>query len=162
MKVYLLKDVPGLGIKGEIKEVTDGYARNYLFPRGLIKQATKQIIQQASQEKEKRKQEEAQAKEEAQKIAVQIGKIILEAQKIAVQIGKIILEIPLKFSEKGKEAFDSVNRRKIISELKNREIKLKADQILLEKPLKHEGLYEVKIVLHPQIEANLKIRVIAS
>jgi len=147
MKVYLLKDVPGLGTKGEIKEVADGYARNYLFPQGLIKQATKQIIQQASQEKEKRKQGEAHTKQ--------------KAQEIATQIEKIILEVPLKFSEKGKEAFDSVNKRKIISELKNRGIELKADQILLEKPLKHEGLYEIKINLLPQKEATLKIRIIA-
>lgn len=148
MKVYLLKDVPGLGSKGEIKKVADGYARNYLFPQSLVKQATNQIIQQASQEKEKRKQNEERIKQ--------------KAQEISTQIEKIILEIPLKFSEKGKEAFDSVNRRKIISELKDRGIELKADQILLEKPLKHEGLHEIKLVLYPQIEANLKVRIIAS
>jgi large subunit ribosomal protein L9 len=147
MKVYLLKDVLGLGSKGEIKEVADGYARNYLFPQSLIKQATKQIIQQASQEKEKRKQEETQAKQ--------------KAQEITAQIGKLILEIPLKFSEKGKEAFDSVNKRKIISELKDKGINLKAGQIILEKPLKHEGLYEIKLLLYPQIETKLKLRIIS-
>jgi len=147
MKVYLLKDVPGLGPKGEIKKVADGYARNYLFPQGLVKQATRQIIQQVSREKEKRNQEEVHAKQ--------------KAQEISTQVKKIILEIPLKFSEKGKEAFDSVNRRKIISELKERGIGLKADQILLEKPLKHEGLYEIKLVLYPHIETNLKVRIIS-
>jgi len=147
MKVYLLKDVPGLGTKGEIKEVTDGYARNYLFPQGLVKQATHKIVQEVVRQKEKKKNEE--------------DKKLTEAKGLASQIEKIILEIPLKFKEKGKEAFDSVNRRKIISELKNREIKLKADQILLEKPLKHEGLYEIKINLLPQKEATLKIRIIA-
>jgi len=148
MKVYLLKDVPGLGPKGEIKKVADGYARNYLFPQGLVKQATRQIIQQVSREKEKRNQEEVHAKQ--------------KAQEISTQVKKIILEIPLKFSEKGKEAFDSVNRRKIISELKEKGIGLKADQILLEKPLKHEGLYEIKLVLYPHIETNLKVRIISS
>jgi len=147
MKVYLLKDVPGLGPKGEIKKVADGYAKNYLFPQGLVKQATRQIIQQVSREKEKRNQEEVHAKQ--------------KAQEISTQVKKIILEIPLKFSEKGKEAFDSVNRRKIISELKERGIGLKADQILLEKPLKHEGLYEIKLVLYPHIETNLKVRIIS-
>ncbi len=147
MKVYLLKDVPGLGPKGEIKKVADGYARNYLFPQGLVKQATRQIIQQVSREKEKRNQEEVHAKQ--------------KAQEISTQVKKIILEIPLKFSEKGKEAFDSVNRRKIISELKEKGIGLKADQILLEKPLKHEGLYEIKLVLYPHIETNLKVRIIS-
>ncbi|MFA5392263.1 MAG: 50S ribosomal protein L9 [Candidatus Paceibacterota bacterium] len=147
MKTYLLKDVPGLGSKGDIKEVADGYARNYLFPQGLAKQATKQIIQQVSNKKEKIKQEETQIEQ--------------KAQEMAVQIRKIILEIPLKFGEKGKEAFDSVNKRKIISELKSKGINLKADQILLEKPLKHEGLYEIKLVLYPQIETNLKLKIIA-
>jgi len=147
MKVYLLKDVPGLGPKGEIKKVADGYAKNYLFPQGLVKQATRQIIQQVSREKEKRNQEEVHAKQ--------------KAQEISTQVKKIILEIPLKFSEKGKEAFDSVNRRKIISELKEKGIGLKADQILLEKPLKHEGLYEIKLVLYPHIETNLKVRIIS-
>jgi len=147
MKVYLLKDVSGLGQKGSLREVSPGYARNYLFPNQLAKQATKEIIRQVSKEQEQKQEKE--------------NKIKIKSQEIAKEIEKIILEIPLKFSEKGKEAFDSVNKNRIIEELKNRGLELKAEQIILEKPLKLEGLYEVKIQLPFQIEAILKIRVLA-
>lgn len=147
MKIYLLKDVVGLGQKGDIKEVSTGYARNYLIPKGLAQPATKQLIQKALKEQERRKQKELQEQE--------------EAKNLAAQLKKMILEIPLKFGEKGKDAFDSVNKKRILEELQNKGINnIKLDQIILEKPLKQEGLYEIKIVLHPQIEANLKIRII--
>jgi large subunit ribosomal protein L9 len=145
MKILLLQDVIGLGIKGQIKNVADGYARNFLFPKGLAKRATSNIIKEYEKQAEKIKTEE--------------DKKLLAAQSLKEQIDKIILEIPLKFSEPGKEAFDSVNKTRIIAELKQREIHLKASQILLEKPLKHEGLYEIKLLLHPKVEAILKLRI---
>ncbi|MGC8651035.1 MAG: 50S ribosomal protein L9 [Minisyncoccia bacterium] len=147
MKVYLLKDVLGLGQKGSLKEVSLGYARNYLFPNQLAKQATKEVIQQVSKEQEQKQEKE--------------NKVKIQSQEIAKEIEKTILEIPLKFSEKGKEAFDSVNKNKIVEELKNRGLELKPEQIVLERPLKLEGLYEIKIQLPFQVEATLKIRVVA-
>ncbi|NMB92138.1 MAG: 50S ribosomal protein L9 [Parcubacteria group bacterium] len=145
MKVLLLQDVIGLGSRGEIKNVADGYARNFLFPKHLAKLATVEVIKEHEQQVTKIKSEE--------------DKKLLTAQELKKQIEKIILEIPLKFSEQGKESFDSVNKTKIVTKLKQRDIQLKASQVLLEKPLKHEGLYEVKLLLHPQVEAMVKIRI---
>lgn len=145
MKILLLQDVIGLGAKGQIKNVADGYARNFLFPKGLAKRATPGVIKEHEKQIEKVKTEE--------------DKKLLAAQSLKEQIEKIILEIPLKFSEQGKEAFDSVNKAKIVAELKQREIHLKTSQVILEKPLKHEGLYEIKLLLHPKVEAILKLRI---
>lgn len=145
MKILLLQDVIGLGAKGQIKNVADGYARNFLFPKGLAKRATPGVIKEHKKQVEKVKTEE--------------DKKLLAAQSLKEQIEKIILEIPLKFSEQGKEAFDSVNKAKIAAELKQREIHLKTSQVILEKPLKHEGLYEIKLLLHPKVEAILKLRI---
>ena len=145
MKILLLQDVIGLGAKGQIKNVADGYARNFLFPKGLAKRATSGVIKEYEKQVEKVKTEE--------------DKKLLAAQSLKEQIEKIILEIPLKFSEPGKEAFDSVNKTRIIAELKQREIHLKTSQVILEKPLKHEGLYEIKLLLHPKVEAILKLRI---
>lgn len=145
MKVYFLRDVPNVGHKGEIKEVKDGYARNYLLPQGLAKIATKQLEEQLKvlKQQEEQKQEEK----------------IQESKRLSEELNKIILEIPLKFKEDGKEAFDSANKKRIIDELRSRGIEIKEDYLDMKKPLKEEGFYEINVNLPGQIKTILKIRI---
>lgn len=145
MKVYFLRDVPNVGHKGEIKEVKDGYARNYLLPQGLAKIATKQLEEQLKVLKQQEEQKQ--------------GEKIQESKRLSEELNKIILEIPLKFKEDGKEAFDSANKKRIIDELKNRGIEIKEDYLDMKKPLKEEGFYEINVNLPGQIKAILKIRI---
>jgi len=145
MKIYLLKDVPNLGSKGEIKNVADGYAINYLFPKKIAQRADAKIIKKVSQEKEQKIIADKKTKE--------------QALELASRIKKIILEIPLKFAEKGKESYGSVNSKRIIKELELRDIHLLENQIELKKPLKKEGLYNVPLILHPEVKVDLKIRI---
>jgi ribosomal protein L9 len=70
------------------------------------------------------------------------------------------LEIPLKFSKQGKEAYDSVNKKRIVEELKKQNIEIKEQGIILEKSIKEEGIYEIPINLTSQIQAKVKIKVI--
>jgi len=147
MKIYLLKDVYGLGPKGSIKEVKEGYVKNFLFPQRLAVLATERIIREAEERKKNHNLSQIKQKN--------------EAEKLKQEIEKIVIEIPLKFAKKGKAAYDSVNKSRIISELKARNILLNEESVKLEKPLKQEGLYEIKLVLYPEVEAMLKIRVTA-
>ena len=145
MKIYLLKDIPSLGTKGEIKDVTNGYAINYLFPQKIAQRADANIIKKISQEKEQQIITNKKTKE--------------QALELAAKIKKIILEIPLKFSEKGKESYSSVNSKRIIKELEFRDIYLLENQIELKKSLKEEGLYDVPLTLHPEVKTSLKVRI---
>ena len=145
MKIYLLKDVPSLGNKGEIKNVADGYAINYLFPQKIAQRADANIIKKISQEKEQKIITDKKTKE--------------QALELVAKIKKIILEIPLKFSEKGKESYSSVNSKRIIKELESRDIHLLENQIELKKSLKEEGLYDVPLTLHPEVKTSLKVRI---
>jgi large subunit ribosomal protein L9 len=145
MKIYLLKDMPSLGNKGEIKNVADGYAINYLFPQKIAQRADSNIINKISEKKE-------------QKIEID-EKQKKQAIELVARLKKIILEIPLKFSEKGKGAYSSVNSKRIIEELKSQDIHLLESQVELKKSLKKEGLYDVPLILYPGIETSLKIRI---
>ncbi|NLC51723.1 MAG: 50S ribosomal protein L9, partial [Firmicutes bacterium] len=82
MKVILLEDIRNLGEKGEVKVVKDGYARNYLLPRGLAVEATKSRLLELEKEKQKRAREEVAKEQEARKIAQELEgmSVVLEAK----------------------------------------------------------------------------------
>ena len=98
MKVILLQDIKGIGKQYEIKEIADGYARNFLIPRGLAKSTTKQDMKWANKQL---KNKEEQAEQE-----------LLKTQGLAAKIDGLEVEINAKLNEEGK-LFGSINALKI-------------------------------------------------
>lgn len=145
-KVLLLKDIEGLGKKGEIIEVSDGYARNYLFPRRLAQEVTERMLRSIEEEKLLK-----QKKEERAIIKFRKDKEILEKETFTIRT---------KVGEKGK-LFGAITSKDIAEEIQ-RKCKIVVDkkQILLEEPIKNIGKYEIEIKLHPQIVAKIRLEVI--
>jgi len=143
MKIILLENIPKLGKKYEIKEVSEGYAVNFLIPKKLAAVATPAKIEEIQnikkQEELKKQKEEQQLKELAQKIKF------------------IKLEFKLKTDKNGK-TFGSINKEDIIKKLNDQEkIKLDEKQIILNEHIKKIGEYKIKIKFNSEIEAELKI-----
>jgi len=140
MKVILLKDVKGVGRKFEVKEVKDGYGRNFLLAKGLIEIATKEALNRLEAQK---KVWEA----ERQKL--------LEGLKAeAARVGGIFLNFKLKVGEKG-EAFGSVTRKDVELELARKGFKnLKVE---LERPIKTIGEHTVVADFGEGIKGGLRV-----
>jgi len=142
MKIILLEDVEKLGNKGDVKEVADGYARNFLIPKEKAVLATKKEIEKV----EEMKLIETQKAEQE----------LVEYQKTATQLDGLELEIPVKVSEEDK-LFGAVTANQIMEKLKEQGIKVKKEQIKLKDPIKEIGEYEVNIELPHNLEANIKV-----
>jgi large subunit ribosomal protein L9 len=145
MKVIFLKDVPGVGKKSMVGEVKDGYARNYLFPRGLAKKATKEMLKDL---RENREASEKLAEEELRRFQDLAGRLDGNEIIIAVKLGK-----------KG-QMFDSVNAGKVQEGLKKLGFDVKKNQVILLKPIKALGEFPVKIKFEHNLEAEITVTVV--
>ncbi|NLP36956.1 MAG: 50S ribosomal protein L9 [Firmicutes bacterium] len=142
MKVILLQDVKSLGKKGEIKEVADGYARNYLMPRKLAVEAT------ASRLKE---QEELQKQQEDKE-----AKILAAAKKQAAQLAGRKFEIAMRVGEGGR-LFGSVTSGDLAEILQKQGFEINKRKIELPDNIKGTGTYPVRIKLHPEVDVTVEL-----
>ncbi len=147
MKIVFLKDVEGSGRIGEIKNVANGYARNYLLPKGLAAPATPEAIRKA----------EARAVVEARKQAL----LDEAAQVLAERLADASLTITAKAGSKGR-LFGSVTPADIaeeVSKLLDREVD--RHQVMLPEPIKETGDYEVTLQLTRNVRPVISLKVVA-
>ncbi len=142
MRVILLQDVENLGKKYEIKEVKNGYARNFLIPKGLAKPATQQAMKWLETQKEV----------EGKKAEEQLKKF----QDVASAIDDQEIIIPVKVGPDG-QLFESITLQKILDKLKELGFEVKKTQIDLPEPIKELGEFPVKIKFEHNLEAEIKV-----
>lgn len=145
MKVILLQDIENLGKKYEVKEVKPGYARNFLIPKGLVKPATKEVLEWLEKQKEV----------EAQKAEQELKKI----QEVASLIDGQEIIIPVKVGEE-KQLFESITIQKISENLKKAGFDIKKSQIDLAEPIGELGEFPVKIKLEHNLEPEIKVIIV--
>ena len=143
MKVALIKNAPGLGKVGDIRNVSDGYARNFLLKNKLAEILTPAVERALRLEKERQEKYSLELKEKTSELKEKIKKL------------NLIFEI--KVGESG-QSFGSITPFKILSELKRRGINIEKEQIL-SKPIRTLGKSKVKIVLRPDVEVFLNLEV---
>ena len=141
MKVILLKDVPELGQRGDVKEVALGYARNFLIPKGLAKEATPEMVAEVEMQKQKEV-----------KVAEQD---LAQVEKLAQDLEGQVVELAAKASEEGR-LYAAVSSAKIAAALKEKGFEVRKDQIIAEH-IKEVGEHEILISLDHGLEARITL-----
>lgn len=145
MKVILKEDVKSIGSMGQTVDVSDGFARNYLVPRGLAVEANLKNIRSLEHEKKV-------IQEKARKVKNSV-------QDLANRLANMNVVIKTKAGEEGK-LFGSVTTMDIAEQLKNQGIEIDKKKISLDEPIKRLGTYAVNLKLHSEITAQVNIQVI--
>ncbi len=141
MKIILLNDINSLGKKGDIKEVADGYARNFLLPQKLAEVATELAVKKIETIKKKITEGNKKDLEKNEKLASELD-------------GR---EVLIKAKEKNGKIFGSIGAKEIAKELKKQKLEVGEKAIMLNEPIKDIGEKEVLVQLDHGIEANIKV-----
>lgn len=147
MKVILKSDIKGVGKKDQVINASDGYARNFLFPKNLAVEANTENMSKLKAKQDSANYKKGQEKEEA----------IKQADKLS----KILLNIKVKAGENGK-IFGGVSSKEIAENLeKQYQIKVDKKKIDLKEPIKNLGMRTVEVRLYEGVMGNLRINVIS-
>ena len=150
MKVIILQNIKGIGQIGDVKSVSDGYARNFLFPKKLAKLATDTALKEVDSLKKKQEAIQGLEKENTNKLAEQLKDVVLEFTRKATKTGKL---------------FSSVTKENIAETLsKQVGFKIEPDSVNLdehEDHIKQLGEHLVKVKLAPDVMAEVKVKVSA-
>lgn len=144
MKVIFLKEVKGKGKTGEVKDVSEGYARNYLFPNKLAVEANKGNLKQLEA---KKAGEQKQAEKEYE-----------EAVVLKEKLEKLEVNLQAKAGEGGR-LFGSITSKQIVEALKKDKISIDKRKLELNDPIRTLGYTNVPVKLHPKVTATLKVHV---
>ncbi|MGD0282270.1 MAG: 50S ribosomal protein L9 [Dissulfurispiraceae bacterium] len=146
MKVILREDVKDLGHIGEMLSVKDGYARNFLLPRGLALEANPRNVK--ALEHDKRKIQEA------------VKKAKSGADELSSRISAVTITIRAKAGEEEK-LFGSVTAMDLAEALKKEGLDIDRRKIVLEEPIKRLGNYTVSVKVHPEVSAQFTVQVVS-
>ena len=147
MKVILKRDVKGLGHEGDMKEVKDGYARNFLLPTGAAVLADKGAVANWDRHREQREERDRALR--------------AEAEGAAERLGELTLGIPVKAGGRGR-LFGAVTTREIAQHVHAEGIELDRHAIHLREPIKQLGEHRVEVRIMPGVEATMTVRVVAA
>ena len=145
MKVILLDDVGTLGHRGEVREVSDGYARNFLIPQKRALTATPGNLKNLAHIKSQQEAKASRIKAEAESLRARIEPLVCEERRQASEEGKL---------------FGSVTTQDLADFLARQNIPIEKRRILVEEPIKGLGEFVVSIRLHPEVTARLKVVVV--
>ncbi|MCH7972499.1 MAG: 50S ribosomal protein L9 [Bacteroidetes bacterium] len=145
MKVILRKDFETLGKVGEIVNVKDGYARNYLIPKKIVYMALESNIRALEEEKKS--------------LIIKVSQELTTAETLAVELEKVSVTIPVQVGEEEK-IFGSVTTQMISDALKEKGFDIDKRKIEMDDQIKALGIYEVNVKLHSTVSTNVKVWVV--
>ena len=146
MKVILKNDVKGLGREGDLKEVKDGYARNFLLPTGKAVVADKGAVANWERHKDQREERDR--------------AIRADAEATAEKLRELKLEIPVKAGERGR-LFGAVTSHNVAAAIAREGIEIDRHALHLREPIKALGDYKIDVKLMPGVDASVTVTVVA-
>ncbi len=144
MKVLLLQDVKGSGKKGDIVDISDGYAKNFLLKKGLAKQADKAVVSE--------KQAQLASQERTKMLEKQF------AEELCKKLNKQTFVVKARLGDNGK-LFGAVTSKEISESLQNAGYEVDKKKIVLDNPIKSVGVYEVTAKLYSGVTAKFFVKV---